>query len=51
MGTRFKAHKDKVYNAKFNNSNQNVVSCGIGGEILVWDVKNSSKPIKTLNVK
>lgn len=28
---RLKAHKDKVYDAKFNHSNKNIASCGIGG--------------------
>jgi WD40 repeat protein len=31
VGARLKAHKDKVYDARFNHSNKNIVSCGIGG--------------------
>jgi len=31
VGARLKAHKDKVYDARFSNSNKNIVSCGIGG--------------------
>ena len=31
VGAKLKAHKDKVYDARFNHSNKNIVSCGIGG--------------------
>lgn len=50
VGARLQAHKDKVYDARFNNSNKNIVSCGIGGEIHVWDVQKTLKPIKTINI-
>ena len=50
VGARLKAHKDKVYDARFSNSNKNIASCGIGGEIFIWDVQNTSKPLKTITI-
>jgi Prp8 binding protein/COMPASS component SWD3 len=50
VGSRLKGHKDKVYDAKFNHSNRNIASCGVGGEILIWDTSSTSKPIKTINI-
>lgn len=31
VGSRLKAHKDKVYDAKFSHSNKYIASCEIGG--------------------
>lgn len=31
VGARLKAHKDKVYDARYSNSNKYIASCGIGG--------------------
>lgn len=31
VGAKLKGHKDKIYDAKFNNSNKNIASCGVGG--------------------
>ena len=31
VGAKLKGHKDKIYDAKFNHSNKNIASCGVGG--------------------
>jgi hypothetical protein len=31
VGTKLKGHKDKIYDARYSQSNKFVASCGIGG--------------------
>lgn len=44
-------HKDKVYIAKYNHSNKLIGSLGEGGELLIWDVTKTDKPLKSVDLK
>lgn len=44
-------HKDKVYIAKYNQSNKLIGSMGEGGELLIWDVAKTDKPLKSVDLK
>ena len=50
-GQKFLAHKDKVYSARFNESNNLIASVGEGGELMIWDVKNPKQPLKSINIE
>ena len=45
-----KVHSDKVYDAKYSHGNKYIVSCGVGGEVFVWDVASLVKPIKKISI-
>ena len=50
-GQKLLGHKDKVYCAKLNETDKLVASIGEGAELLIWDVSNTSKPIKSIDLK
>ena len=50
-GQKLLGHKDKVYCARYNDSNKLIASVGEGGELLVWDTAKADKPLRSINMK
>ena len=49
--SRFNAHTGKVYSARFNESSSLIGTCGEGGQIFIWDVKQGKEPLRKISVE